>query len=157
MGLGCWSFEPLPVGQLCPIHRGNAQNLVPLARLLRPHTPNYILCHFPHWSTCIAYNSNRSCSGHSLYFKGLFLLPCVWVCTCLKRASNCLELELQVTVSCLAWARGNKLWSFEEQQVLLTSKPPLQPLITILLMSKLSFRVGNWYIPVIPALEGQRQ
>lgn len=150
MGLVCWSFEPLPVGQLCPIPRGNAQNLVPLA-------PQTTFSAISLTDPC-AYNSNRSCNGRSLYFEeGLFLLPCVWVCTCLKRTSNCLELELQVTVSCLAWAQGNKLWSFEEQQVLLTSKPPLQLLITILLVSKLSFRVGHWCIPVIPALEGQRQ
>lgn len=42
-----------------------------------------------------------------------------------KREVEPLELGLQVVMSCLMWVLGTKLWSLQDQYVLLMSEPNL--------------------------------
>jgi hypothetical protein len=56
---------------------------------------------------------------------------CIYVCIGVprgqKRASDPLELELQVDVSCPMWVLGTNSGPLKEQQALPTAEPSLQP------------------------------
>lgn len=60
----------------------------------------------------------------SFYVCGCF---CQHVCLVPKWVLDSLELELQMVVSCLVWMLGTKLGPLEEQPLLLTVQPSVQP------------------------------